>query len=207
MSSTEIQSGKQAVKKKVCILGATGAGKTSLVRQYVHGIFDEQYKSTIGVNIEEMNVTVDGRVVKLMIWDVEGYDDPLEEYDKRSDFIPGTNAYVLVMDGTRPATYDMARTIQQLVQQQLTPQHSAPIQSNELPFIAIVNKCDLARTNDFHVEGWTVYETSAKTGENVPTAFETLVRKMLQVDRNNSDRGGETLKAGGTIIISDSLSE
>jgi GTPase SAR1 family protein len=194
--NTEARSGKP-IAKKVCILGATGVGKTSLVRRWVHGIFDEGYKTTIGVNIQEMNVTVDGNLVSLMIWDLEGYDDPLKQYDQWKGFVEGSNAYVLVMDGSRPLTLWRASTIQQLVHAQLNLQPSARIELDQVPFIAIVNKCDLGKANDFHVDGWMVYETSAKTGQNVIEAFHNLVRVMLQADRERMERGGETLRLEG----------
>src|SRR5262245_50885676 len=102
------------MQKKVCMLGATAAGKTSLVRQYVYGMFDKEYETTIGVNVERMDVPVGGQVVKLTMWDLEGYDDPLDEY--RKDYMQGAQGYVLVVDGTRPETLDVARSLQKLAQ-------------------------------------------------------------------------------------------
>ncbi len=49
------------IQKKVCILGPTGVGKTSLIKQFVEGIFSEKYKTTIGVKIDKKQVNKDGR--------------------------------------------------------------------------------------------------------------------------------------------------
>lgn len=173
------------MQKKVCMLGATAAGKTSLVRQYVYGMFDKEYETTIGVNVERMDVPAGGQVVKLTMWDLEGYDDPLDEY--RKDYIQGAHGYVLVVDGTRPETLDVARSLQQLAQDILV---------EAVPFVVVLNKRDLEGrwalsrgiSNTLAQEGWTVYETSAKTGKNVPEAFETLARKMLEIDERETRR-------------------
>jgi GTPase SAR1 family protein len=45
-------------KKKICMVGQFGVGKTSLVRRFVESIFDESYLTTIGVKIDRKDVTV-----------------------------------------------------------------------------------------------------------------------------------------------------
>ena len=37
------------IQKKIVLLGATGVGKTSLVRRFVQSAFDEKYLTTLGV--------------------------------------------------------------------------------------------------------------------------------------------------------------
>ena len=39
-------------KVKICMVGATGVGKTSLVARYARSIFSDRYRTTIGVAIE-----------------------------------------------------------------------------------------------------------------------------------------------------------
>ena len=39
------------VQRKICVLGDWASGKTSLVRRYVHNIYDDHYVATIGVKI------------------------------------------------------------------------------------------------------------------------------------------------------------
>ena len=36
------------LKKKICMVGEFGVGKTSLVRRFVDSMFDERYLSTVG---------------------------------------------------------------------------------------------------------------------------------------------------------------
>jgi small GTP-binding protein len=63
------------IQKKVCMVGTSGVGKTSLVAKFVHSIFSDKYLTTVGVKIDKKTVTVDGNEVMLMIWDLAGDDD------------------------------------------------------------------------------------------------------------------------------------
>ncbi|KAK9458906.1 P-loop containing nucleoside triphosphate hydrolase protein [Lipomyces oligophaga] len=57
---------------KVVLLGAQGAGKTSLVVRYVHNTFHDNQPTTIGASFLAKKIVVDGVVVRLQIWDTAG---------------------------------------------------------------------------------------------------------------------------------------
>ena len=57
------------ISRKICLLGAFAVGKTSLVRRYVHEVFDERYTTTLGVRIDTKTVDLVSGSVKLIIWD------------------------------------------------------------------------------------------------------------------------------------------
>jgi small GTP-binding protein len=63
------------VQRKVCMLGATSVGKSSLVRRFVESIFSEKYQATIGVKIDRKLVQVDDTQVSLLLWDLQGEDE------------------------------------------------------------------------------------------------------------------------------------
>ena len=46
--------------EKVCLLGTSGVGKTSLGALGVHSLFSDKYLTTVGVKIDKKTVTVDG---------------------------------------------------------------------------------------------------------------------------------------------------
>ena len=118
------------MQKKVCMLGGFAVGKTSLVRRYVTNVFSEHYQTTIGVTVEKKMVTVDRQDMMLMLWDLYGED---EFQHVRESYLRGSSGYILVLDGTRKATLDTARLLQQTVVRTVGP----------LPFVAIINKSDL----------------------------------------------------------------
>ncbi len=162
------------IKKKVCMLGAFAVGKTSLVQQFVNSIFSEKYHTTIGVKIDQKKMNLENKEVNLLLWDIHGEDD----YQKvKSSYLKGSSGYILVADGTRHNTLDVARDLKKLADNSI----------GELPHVLLINKSDLTEEWDFgdndidHLksEGWTVFTTSAKTGHNVEEAFIDLTQKML----------------------------
>ena len=162
------------IQKKVCLLGAYGVGKTSLVSRFVHSMFSEKYMTTIGVKIDKKGVDLEKDKVELVIWDIYGQDD----FQKvRMSYLRGASGYLLVLDGTRGGTLDIA----------LGLQDSAAKTIGEVPFIVVVNKADLSgqwEISDRDLmqltnRGWRVIKTSAKTGGAVEAAFATLAHAMV----------------------------
>ena len=162
------------IQKKVCLLGAYGVGKTSLVSRYVHSMFSEKYMTTIGVKIDKKSVALDTERVELVIWDIYGQDD----FQKvRMSYVRGASGYLLVMDGTRGATLQTALALQE----------SAVKTIGDVPFIVAVNKADMASQWEIDDRdlaqlsgrGWRVIKTSAKTGGAVEAAFATLAHAMV----------------------------
>jgi small GTP-binding protein len=172
------------IKKKIGMLGSFGVGKTSLVARFVHSIFSEKYHTTVGVKIDKKIVRVDGRDVTLMLWDMAGEEEntPVKIYQIRD-----AAGYLLVVDGCRGKTLDSALSIQQRVENEL----------GACPFLLLANKADErskwevpdSTWEELRKQGWTVLETSAKTGQQVEEAFSTLASRILkaQDDRSHSE--------------------
>jgi hypothetical protein len=162
------------IQKKICMLGATGVGKTSLVSRFVLSLFSDTYLTTIGVKVDKKVMSVDGEDVTLMLWDIYGQD---EFQTVRTSYLRGAAGYLLVADGTRPLTLDTARELQK----------AAVGVIGQVPFVLVLNKSDLA--DEWHLDdralwrlaedGWTVIRTSAKTGEGVEDAFLKLARRVI----------------------------
>ncbi len=163
------------IQKKVCLLGTSGVGKTSLVSQFVHSMFSEKYLTTVGVKIDKKSVTVDGTEVTFVIWDLAG-DDDFQRL--QTSYLRGTSGYLLVADGTRGVTLDQALELQKRVAATL----------GSAPFVLALNKADLssqwqvdeARIADLLGQNFTVMKTSAKEGAGVEEAFAVLARRMVQ---------------------------
>jgi hypothetical protein len=162
------------IQKKICMLGATGVGKTSLVSRFVFSIFSDTYLTTIGVKVDKKTVAIDGAEVTLMLWDIYGED---EFQTVRTSYLRGASGYLLVADGTRQRTLDTARQLQKTAEDVI----------GRVPFLLVLNKADLG--DDWRVDdralwrmaedGWSVVKTSAKSGEGVEEAFLKLARKVV----------------------------
>ena len=124
------------LQKKICMLGGFSVGKTSLVRRYVASIFSETYLTTVGVKIDKKTVERSGRTVNLILWDLAGEDDIAS---LRMSYLRGAAGYVLVADGTRPATLDVALSLRERVETEY----------GSLPFVLLLNKHDL-------IEQWAI---------------------------------------------------
>jgi len=163
------------IRKKVCLLGAFGVGKTSLVRRFVSGCFSDKYLSTMGVKIDRKSVTVDGEEVGLMLWDIHGE----ETFRKISmSYLRGVSGMMLVVDGTRPETLDVAAEIESRVNEGL---------GGRVSRVFLANKHDLRdewELADGDLErlakGAPYFTTSALDGEHVEEAFLALSRAMLE---------------------------
>jgi len=166
-----------AYKKKICMIGVSSVGKTSLVRRFVLSEFPEKWLTTVGVRVEKKPLQVNGQDVDLAVWDMQGKDDyaPLNRAQ-----LSGASGYVLVADGTRKATVDRALELHEEVKAML----------GAIPAVLLVNKCDLTAEwevtdeveRDLRARGWTPLRTSAKTGEAVEEAFLALTVEMLRRD-------------------------
>jgi small GTP-binding protein len=162
------------VQKKIALLGASGVGKTSLVRRFVESLFDEKYLTTIGVKVDKKTVRARGQDVSLMIWDIAGAE---ERFAIPSSYVRGVAGYVLVADGTRRETVGAAHDILQQMDRDV----------GALPLVLAINKKDLvdrwgvapADLGAFGQRPHAVVETSAKTGDGVEQAFQHLADAIL----------------------------
>ena len=163
------------IKKKVCMLGAFAAGKTSLVERFVKSIFSEKYLTTVGVKIDKKLMRFDNQEIELLLWDIHGED---EFQEVRTSYLRGAAGCFLVVDGTRAATLDTANCLRERVEETV----------GKIPSILLFNKVDLVDAweiespvfEDLLRKNWLFFKTSAKTGEAVEEAFLALTKRMLE---------------------------
>jgi small GTP-binding protein len=161
------------LQRKICMIGGFSVGKTSLVKRYVESVFSETYLTTVGVKIDKKSVDLSDRIVNLILWDIAGEDDVSS---LRMSYLRGSAGYVLVADGTRPSTLQVALSLRQRVEADYGP----------LPFVLLLNKNDLkeewaiddAVFRDLRQSGWWVRSSSARTGEGVEDAFNDLAVRV-----------------------------
>ena len=167
------------ISRQICLLGAFAVGKTSLVRRYVHEVFDDRYTTTLGVKIDTKTVALAPDPVKLIIWDMEGADPADKESglvtSRMKAYLRGVDGALLVADGTRLATVEIARRI-----------HGWFMEAHPgIPVALLLNKSDLAgqwQVDDSVLQGWPgalqSFTTSALSGDNVERTFHYLAKAL-----------------------------
>lgn len=160
----------KTISKKIVLLGNEGVGKTSLVKRYVHSIFNDEYLTTIGIKISKKSVFVNDVEVNLMLWDIAGNMMSKTLYN---NYLKGAHGVFLVCDSLRPETYEsiIAERDSHLARD-----------FKETQSFVIVNKSDLIPPNDPHFLAAYEYDflTSAKNGDQVEMAFQKMAEKMVK---------------------------
>lgn len=57
---------------KAIIVGNSAVGKTNIILRFTEGIYKSSYMSTIGVDFKIKTLDVDGKRVRLQVWDTAG---------------------------------------------------------------------------------------------------------------------------------------
>lgn len=167
--------------KKICMLGDAAVGKTSLIRRYVHDIFDDSYITTIGTKITRKEMIIRkprdniSYHLKLMIWDVLGQHSFT---NVKTAAYTGAAGAMLVCDTTRKETLEHAKNWAKTLIRT----------AGEVPVVLLANKSDLpdAAFTDKDIksvakelDAFFTY-TSAKTGNNVNKAFIALGEALIE---------------------------
>ncbi|CAL4920859.1 unnamed protein product [Urochloa decumbens] len=162
---------------KYITIGDAGVGKSSLLLQFTDQRFQPELNPTIGCDFSMRIVNIDGKPIKLQIWDTAGL-ELFRSFNK--SFYRSAAVAILVYDITRRETFDhVAGWLDDAVE-------AAPA---NLTTILIGNKCDLdsRRTVSYEegenfakAHGLFFMESSAKTAQNVEEAFTMAARTVCK---------------------------
>lgn len=155
------------IRKKILLLGDFSVGKTSLVRRYVDGAFDDKYLTTIGVKISKKIVEINGVECELLIWDIEG-STPSKKISL--GYYRGASGAIFVTDITRRETLANLEEHKDIFLAE-NPGAAYVTAYNKVDMLSEIARERLVVDDD-------VFLTSAKDDENVEALFLELVKKM-----------------------------
>lgn len=161
---------------KIIIVGEPAVGKTSLVKKFVSGQFTKDYRSSIGTNIfiKKLNLKNIGKVT-IQLWDIAGQERWI---NMRRAYYVGAKGVLIVGDLARKNTFNQ-------IEHFWVPdvKHYCEI----APIVLLANKNDLKKDlseNEIinfgnRINAISTIFTSAKTGENVETAFKIISEQAI----------------------------
>ncbi len=166
---------------KLCIFGAGGVGKTTLIKRFVTKIFVEDTKMTIGADFSVKNISFENKKVTLRIWDFAG-----EERFRvlLPAFAKGADGAIFMFDLTR---YSSIKEIKDWLS---IFEYFVSETENKTPIIIVGGKSDLEDKRSvnaeealelleqYKLEGY--FECSSKTGDKVEDVFNFIAQKMIE---------------------------
>ncbi len=165
---------------KICIFGDGGVGKTTLIRRYLTGIFNEGTNMTIGVDFHIKALNINGSSVGLQIWDFAGED---RFRFLLPSYVRGASGGIFMYDITR---YSSLKNLQNWFE---VFNGAVRDRQFQIPILMVGGKKDLehkravekdyARELAQECNCMGHLECSAKTGQNVEQIFEMISSVML----------------------------
>ena len=171
---------------KVCIVGDSEVGKTTLVNHYLKRRFVPGAQRTIGSNffVKYVKIPETKHLMTLQIWDLAG-----QPYFKwvRYAFYKGAKGIVYTFDLTRIDSFNSLLTWKEEVESKIGVQPNVLV-GNKLdllnPEAKIIKLEDLNNLKQI-LTAREYYETSAKLGTKVDDVFSKLALEMYKAFNEN----------------------
>ncbi len=171
---------------KLCVFGDAAVGKTTLIKKYTTGVFDDSMTTTLGLDFSVKKFEIaDEFQISLQLWDFMG-----EERFRvlLPGFVSGAEGALFIFDITRYKTFKNLEQWLEVLKECIDEEE------HPIPIILVGSKLDLAENRSVDPlvaeemvaqnKMFFLYtECSAKTGENVDLIFTTLARKMLKKEK------------------------
>lgn len=165
---------------KILVAGEGGAGKTSLLRRYVDGMFDESNIITVGVDFFTKDILFDNVHCSLQLWDLGGQKRFRHLLDS---FVMGSRGALLLFDLTRmPKIGDILEWVNIVRLHDINlPIILVGTKIDLDDFIAVDDESALHIKNVFNMIDY--IKISSKTGYNVDKLFDLLAKKLTEVSK------------------------
>ncbi|KAK1444488.1 hypothetical protein BgAZ_103940 [Babesia gibsoni] len=183
---------------KLVLIGDSGVGKSCVLLRFADDAFTDSYITTIGVDFRFRTIEVEGKRIKLQIWDTAGQ----ERFRTiTSAYYRGADGIILVYDITDKVSFDHLDMWLSEVEK------FAPEGTHTL---LLGNKSDEAESRDVATEEVQQFSTkhdipcmdvSAKTGDNIETAFVSIAKRLLDEKSKNQPEAQKTVPE--TISLND----
>ena len=170
---------------KIIMIGDSSVGKTTLMRRYIEGIYNQKTLSTIGIELFKKEVSIQNKNYVMKIWDTCGQ----EKFRAISkNYYNNADGIMLLFDISSHDTFEHLSGWIESINQNI---------SKDTPFIIVANKCDLDHlVTDQEIEEYStknkvkVFKTSSKDNINVEEPFlylgEEIIKKGVYKENKNA---------------------
>ena len=166
---------------KLILIGDSCVGKSNILLKYLKNQFNENSKTTIGVEFGTKNIIINNKRIKIQIWDTAGQERYLSI---TSAYYKGAKGALIVYDITRKNTFDN-------IDKWIT---DLKLNGDEnICIIILGNKSDLIDKREINkndgIKKAEMYktaflETSALNGDNISKAFDELIEQIVINNKN-----------------------
>ncbi|EAR91266.3 Rab-family small GTPase (macronuclear) [Tetrahymena thermophila SB210] len=192
---------------KLVLIGNSGVGKSCMLMRYAENTFTQNFYNTIGVDFKIKTINLQGKQIKLQIWDTAGQD---RFKTITTNYYRGAHGIVVVYDVTDKLSFENVKTWMSEIEKYA--------QENVCKLL-IGNKSDLSDKRVVSTEEGQqlasslkikFIETSAKNSNNIDSAFESMAQDVLiriSDIKTQQDNERRRLKPGQNVSEQKSSSE
>ena len=187
---------------RICLLGDSAVGKTSLLTRYCDGTFKEKYGNTIGVDFRVVTLKYENTITKIHIWDTAGQ----ERFKSIAvNYFKNSHGFIFVYDISNSTSFN---DVKNWIELAFANNKAANIN------LLVGNKCDLESQRQVSVnegeelakaKNFTFFETSAKENKDVKKMFEFFTYKLIQFFEQNKEAYSETQKDSKNLSQSEDI--
>ncbi len=171
----------QKMRFKITVVGDSQVGKTSLIKRFTQGTFEQDYVKTLGAQFSKYDMEIGGNPIRLMFWLIDAEDNFLFQ---RPNFYRNSSAAIIV--------FSLEDTMLGIESFNHIPYwHKEVVKScGEIPIFIFANKVDLVdedeldeasmrrlvEENNFH--GY--YYTSVEAEQTVMKSFQDISNELYK---------------------------
>ena len=156
---------------KLILIGDSYVGKSNILLKYLKNQFNENSKTTVGIEFGTKNIIINNKRIKIQIWDTAGQ----ERYRSiTSAYYKVAKGALIVYDITRKNTFDN-------IDKWITDLKLNG--DKNLCIIILGNKREINK-NDGIKKAAAFLETSALNGDNISKAFDELIEQIVINNKN-----------------------
>ena len=186
---------------KVVFLGDKNVGKTTIINQYINGIFLDKVEPTFSACFYQKSLNINGTKINFDIWDTAGE----EAYRSLTKiFLNRANICILVYDTTKEKTFENIKN----VWYNLILDH---LDKEEIIFVLIGNKNDLYDQQEILAQEANLYakeinaiydELNALSNEKINILMEKIAKKFIKKQENNKSLSSSSLSKSTKLFNS-----